>query len=162
MKEKLYINIEKLKEKLKLFKTNKFKALLGATLIMSTLTACGTSHEYSNNSYSEDSYIQEATEEKSYYSIGIDFNNCSKEIQEQEVISIINDQDEINKVLKVPEDGRISTVFEESNVKLRSKYINKTIDIPKVNDDEKVEFNIDYMTKDITVSVVQKEAVKAK
>ena len=156
MTEKLNINIEKLKKKSKLFNSNRFKALFGATLIAATLTSCNTNTNYSADSQNNTSYTQE---ENSYYPINITFDNYNQEIIDEEVITLLNSNNEITQAILIDRDGEINSAINSQNTKIHSKYIGKTIDIPRINEDEKLNINFDYNTKDITISIQNKDVM---
>jgi len=149
---KLKINIDKLKNKFKLFKNNRFKALLGATLIAATLSSCNTNTNSDNNKNSSNSYVQTIDEKEDFFSFNINFNNYNDEIKNNELITVYNNKNNITNTISIRKDS-INTVLSTNTTKLYFNYLDKEVTIPNIDENEKLIVNVDYATKEISTDV---------
>ena len=152
---KLNINEKTEKKKFKLFKSNKFKALLGAGLLATTLSSCNVD-AYSNYNNKEEvetkpAYTEELDHEY-YFKFWLNFSNYTDEIENNELITVFNNEGTITNTMNL-RYGNIKSALNVKTTKLYFNYLDKYLEIPEVNDDEILVIDVDYATKEITTSI---------
>ena len=153
-----YFNINKMLNKNNKFKlSNRFKAFTLVTALSATLVGC-------NTNYSDVKYTKYSNEDiKSMIDIEVDINyeNYNEEICKEETLYFKYDNTAYNAI-GIKDNGSAHTYVKNIDGQIYSHYLNKEIDIPKANEDERIVVNVDYKDSTLEAHTEKLELDKTK
>jgi len=88
-----------------------------------------------------------SSSEDKYFGFRLNFRNTDDDIIFNELLTVMNDEGTITNTIRAGED--IRSALNKRSRKLISDYLDKTIDIPDVAEDELLVITIDYATGDV-------------
>ena len=143
----------------KIFKNKKFK-LFAATIAMAIgLTGCGITNHNNNstNTATQQSTSIVTQDEQNYteYDVEFHFSNWDRELQIDETIFFTDKNGTIYDGATINENGITETKVMDLGGKFISHNLQQAIEIPDINEDEKIIVNVDYKEKTMETEVVQ-------
>ncbi len=105
-------------------------------------------------SESEPEPAQSDENHDTYFKIHINYLNYDDDAFQQELITVFNSEGTITNTIRIYEDG-LKSALNTKCCRLYSNYLDKSIDIPEVADDEIVVFDIDYSTGNVETSIIK-------
>lgn len=138
------------------FKKKVFSLCIGLSVLGLSLTGCGINNITVDNSQN----TQIIEEERDSYPVRIEFNNFTKEIAEDELITFYNDNGEIYNGIGIDEDGKVETNLFIDECKIVSHTLNQKVQLPKTDEEHTIVIEIDYITSNISTSLESLEKQK--
>ena len=120
--------------------------LIGAILVVGCLFLPDSWIENDDTTSSSKADLNSSSEDK-YFVFRLNFRNTDDDIISEELLTVMNDEGTITNTIRAGED--IRSALNKRSRKLISDYLDKTIDIPDVSEDELLVITIDYATGDI-------------
>lgn len=157
-----YINIKKLINKNNKFKFKKLlKSLTLVAALSATLVGCSPTKNKNAEKAKYNKYSAEEWDSFKDVDVDIIYNNWNDDIQKEERIYFTYDGTAYN-ALTIRGDGTNNTQIKNIDGYIYSSYLEKEIDIPKANEDEKIVVNVDYKDRTLEAHTEKLEFDKAK
>lgn len=147
-------NLEFNKEKLKKIKA---KLCIGLTILGLGLTGCNINHLYTDENNQE--YSVSDDQQPEYATLKINTENLSSDKLKDEMIGLGNPDSGIYAIFQLAGDGsaEVAIVCTDKESTISSSILEKYIVLDKVEENDIINLEIDYLTKTMNVNIESKD-----